>query len=240
MSDDEVPLLTGVLAELAGLAAEPFDVGELVHRVSERAARALDCDGAIVLLSIDGETLEAAGSSAGMLGVDKLLALTTTPCHTAMRSGKVVLFPAEGASPQFAEFAALADHYGVLGTMAVPLRHRDAAIGVVCLVRTREARFGASTIEAAQQLAAVIASLIVREKAHRASVAVTEQLQHALDVRVVIEQAKGMVAAELGITVDEALDRIRPFARRRQLELAQVAADIVSRTLPITLLRAEV
>ena len=231
--------LSEVLAELASMAADPFDVVELMQLASDRACKALSCDAALILLTLDGESLAAAGSSGGMHNVDELLALRATPCHESLTTGECVVYTDDDVPERFADFAAFAGILGVRGALSVPMRHRDDVIGTLCLVRTQRRHFLSHTIEDARRLADVIAAGVVREQQHRAALAVTAQLEHALQSRVVVEQAKGMVAAELRVGIDEALDCLRRYARARQLRLADVAADIVNRRLPASILQGE-
>ena len=231
-------LLSDVLAEVASLSAEPFDVAELVHLASDRACEVLSCDGAIVLVSVDGTSLAAAGASRGLDGIERMLDLDATPCHRAMHTGSVTHFSTEDSSDEFEAFAAMASTYGILGVLSLPMRHKDSLIGTLCLIRSTPKRFLPNVIEDAQTLADVIAATIVREYVHQKALAVTAQLQHALESRVVVEQAKGMVAAELKISIDDALERIRHHARSQHLRLTTVATDIVTRELSIDLLRS--
>lgn len=234
---DESSPLADALAELASLRADPFDVGELVHLATERARHILDSDGAIVLLSLDGFQLEPAGSSGAVGDIDAMLANEGVPCRMAMQTGTTVAFAEEHAHEQFPAYAALAADAGIARVLSVPLRHGDSVVGTLSMVRLSRTDYQEREVAAATRLADVLAASIVRDQELREARAVSAQLEHALQARVVIEQAKGMVAAELRMTIDEALDCIRQFARSRHLRLAEVGADIVDRRLPIALLR---
>ncbi len=234
----ETPLLADALTELASLGADPFDVSELVQRATERACQVLDADGAIVLLSLDGYDLQPAGSSGQVGDVDALLEHEGVPCRMAMQTGRVVAYLEEEAHERFPDYAALASDAGIRRVLSVPLHHRDGVLGTLSMVRTSTTDFTEPEVTAAQRLADVLAASIVREQALLEARALSAQLEHALHARVVIEQAKGMVAAELRTTVDDALEHIRSFARSRHLRLVDVASDIVERTLPVAVLRS--
>jgi GAF domain-containing protein len=208
-----------------------------VHLAADRACEVLACDGSLILLSLDGQSLAAAGGRGGIEGVEQLLELEATPCHEALHADGATLFSIADAPERFAEFAAMAGARGIECVLSVPLRHRSTVIGTMCFIRRSSEPFRTDTMQDAQKLADVVAASIVREQAHRAALAVTAQLQYALESRVVVEQAKGMVAAELGVSIDEALDSLRQFARSQRLRLSDVAGDIVTRKLPIALLR---
>ena len=237
--DEDRRLLSEVLAELASMAADPIDVVELMQLASDRACRALSCDAALILLTLDGESLAPAGSSRGMQNVDELLGLEATPCHESMMTGECIVYADDDVPERFADFAAFAGILGVRGALSVPMRHRDDVIGTLCLVRTQRRHFLSHTIEDARRLADVIAAGIIREQQHRAALAVTAQLEHALQSRIIVEQAKGMVAAELQVGIDDALDLLRRFARSRQQRLADIADDVVNRRLAASSLLGE-
>ena len=232
-------MLSDALTELASVAGDPFDVSELVQRTSELACQVLVSDAAMVFLSVDGATLEAVGASAGMPAIEDLLfGGAATPCHVALVSGEPITFAADAVADQFADFAVIAERIGARCVLASPLRYRSRSIGVLCAMRMSGSPFSSTLIEGAQKLCDVVAAGIAREQRHRAALEVTAQLEHALEARVVIEQAKGMIAAELRVTVDDAFELLRRFARNRQLRLADVAGDVVSRELPTAALRS--
>jgi len=229
--------LVEALAEIATLAAEPFDV-ELLHLAAERVCDVLAADGASILVSLDGEHLAWALPATGVPGLEEVVRDDDGPCHEALRKGEPVVYSVDDPPDRFRAFAARCATLGVKAAAAVPLRHRDRTVGVLLLARCGRRHFLSHTVADAQRFADVITAGLVREHAHRLQQAVNEQLQHALDARVVVEQAKGMVAAELGVEVDVALDRLRGFARRNHLKLHDVAADVVARELPMWILRA--
>jgi GAF domain-containing protein len=235
---DEGPrLLSDALAELASMAGEPIDVAEMVHFACDRACQVLASDGAIVLLSVDGSRMEPAGASGAVGDIDGILRNEGFPCRAAMQTGSVVRYLQEEGHGEFPDYTADATAAGIHRVLSVPLRHGSGVLGTLSMVRLVPVDYDDAEVEAAQQLADVVAANILREQTLRAALAVTAQLEHALQARVVIEQAKGMVAAELAVSIDEALQMIRGFARRQQLRLSDVATDIVARELPVSLLR---
>jgi GAF domain-containing protein len=188
-----------------------------------------------VLLADADDGLEIAAASddtATMLEVLQA-GLREGPCVDSYRSGDVVTVDdlrAEVAWPVFRD-AALAQ--GVLATHSVPLRTPDATVGSMNLFRSTAGRWTDADTAAAQALAdlATIGILQSREvdRAHER----TEQLQHALDSRVLIEQAKGFVAVRRDMSPREAFDVIRAHARQSRQPLGEVAEQIVSRRLEL-------
>jgi AmiR/NasT family two-component response regulator len=87
---------------------------------------------------------------------------------------------------------------------------------------------GVEEVKVVQALADVATIAIIQERAISRAETLTEQLQGALNSRIVIEQAKGMIAQRQGIDVDTAFDRLREQARRDQVRLADLARAVVS------------
>jgi GAF domain-containing protein len=230
--------LSDVLAELAAMSGEAPDVTDMVHIACERSLEVLGADGAVVLLSVDGVSLEVA-AQAGTVGDEERCVLPPAhPCEDVLRTGVPHVLSARVVDPDFPTYATSLREMGLASTAVVPLRHGDDVIGVLALIRTIGDDFPAAMLADAQHIADVVAANLVIDKTLRAALAVRAQLEHALQARVVVEQAKGMVAAELGVSIVVALDMIRRFARTKHLRLADVATDIVERTLPVALLRA--
>jgi len=107
------------------------------------------------------------------------------------------------------------------------------AIGALNLFRDQPGALKAEDAAAARALADVATIGILHERAIRERTLVTEQLQIALDSRVVIEQAKGVVAQTSGVPMDEAFARLRDYARRHNQRLHEVAENVISRALNI-------
>ena len=232
----ETRALAAALTELAMFAADPFDVSELLHLATERARDVLAADGSLVLLSLDGDGLQPASASGTVGDIDAILNTEGVPCRESLRTGEVVSFDVERAAEEFPDYASLAAAAGIKRVLAVPLHDAGTVFGTLSVARGVARDFDGDDVGALRQLADVLTSRLVHERTLREALAVTAQLEHALQARIVIEQAKGMVAAELRVSVDEALERIRRFARGRHLRLVDVAGDIVTRQLPVAAL----
>lgn len=137
--------------------------------------------------------------------------------------------------------AALAER-GTFGSVhALPLRLRGELIGTLNLFHREPGALPAADLVLGQALADVATIGILSERAIRRGEVVNEQLQAALTSRVVIEQAKGILAERGQLSMSEAFDQLRRFARNRNLLLAQVAREIVETDLAADVLafRAE-
>ena len=139
------------------------------------------------------------------------------------------LIVAGGRWPQFAA-AARAAGFEIVSSL--PIRRHHETVGVINVLGTGEDPLGATETSLAQILAEAAAIAVLQQRALRRNIQTTAQLQHALDSRVLIEQAKGAVAARLGITPEAAFGLLRGFARRHSRLLAEVAGETISGELP--------
>jgi hypothetical protein len=115
----------------------------------------------------------------------------------------------------------------------VPMRANNEAVGSLDLYRRTADPMPVHQAEIARTLASVAAALVWRVRAHERDRALADQLQHALDSRVVIEQAKGILSAQLGVTVDEAFEVLRSASRSRGDRIHQVATAVVERSVEL-------
>jgi len=128
-------------------------------------------------------------------------------------------------------FAALARVVGYVAVRTIPLRLRNETIGVLSIAQTTDVSRSAFQDSLLRALADGITIGFVNRRAYSASHRLSEQLQGALDTRVLIEQAKGVVAARLELSVDEAFEALRAYARSTHRKLTEVSAAILDGSL---------
>jgi GAF domain-containing protein len=156
------------------------------------------------------------------------------PCWTCFTTAEPVLLPdVDVDAGRWPEFVVVAREQGFRSVHAVPLRLRGTVIGTLNLLGSAVGVLGERDVRVAQALADVATIGILQERALRESSLVQQQLQGALDTRVVIEQAKGVVAHVRGVSTDEAFVLIRRHARDNRLKLADVAQQLVDRELTL-------
>ena len=160
------------------------------------------------------------------------------PCLDCYRSGQPVLnrdlSSATGRWPRFAVEAIAA---GFRTVHALPMRLRGTIIGALNLFHVEPGDMRPTDIEAAQALADVATIAILQRRAVLEKQVVNEQLNHALNSRIVIEQAKGMIAEQKGVDVEHAFTLLRNHARSHNLRLGDVAAAVIDGTLAGSALR---
>jgi AmiR/NasT family two-component response regulator len=118
---------------------------------------------------------------------------------------------------------------GFRSVHAFPLRLRNEVIGALNVFGDQPGiTLDATDVSIVQALADVAAIGLLQERAIRRGEILTEQLQGALNSRIIIEQAKGATAQARGVSVDEAFTLIRNYARRTNRRLSDVARTIVT------------
>ena len=226
-------MMARTLVELADSLVADFDVVDLLTLLATRCVEVLDVGAAgIMLLSPEGD-LRVMASSSEAMRVLELFELQSQegPCLDCYRTGQPVhqkLTEGDGGWPRFAAEALRA---GFGSVHALPLRLRGTIIGALNLFHVDSAEMRPADVEAAQALADVATIAILSHRAGRESQLLNEQLTYALNSRIVIEQAKGMVAERLGLDMEHAFTTLRTYARNNNLRLADVAEHVIAGTL---------
>ncbi|HUQ63243.1 MAG TPA: SpoIIE family protein phosphatase [Acidimicrobiales bacterium] len=234
-------LLARTLVELADTLVDDFDVVELLTLLTDRCVEVLDVAAAGLMLGYPGGDLRVMASSSHAMRLLELFELQSAegPCPDCYRSGEPIvnhrLDPSGGRWPRFGPMAVEA---GFRSVHALPMRLRDVTIGALNLFRTDEGGLNDADVLAAQALADVATIAVLHHRSARDTQLVNEQLHHALNSRIVIEQAKGMVAERAGLDMDGAFSALRDHARSHNLRLVGVAHDIIDGALPPASLQA--
>ena len=230
MAKSRESLLARTLVELADTLVDDYDVVELLTLLTDRCVEVLDVAAAgLMLVAPDGDLRVMASSSETMRLLELFeLQAQEGPCLDCYRTGAPVvnqdLAKADGRWPRFAA-QALAE--GFLSVHALPMRLRGTIVGALNLFRTDKGQMGPTDVAAAQSLADVATIALLQHRAARDTQNLNEQLHYALNSRVVIEQARGMVAERAGVDVDQAFSALRSHAQRLQLGLVELALGIV-------------
>lgn len=227
--------LVETLVTLADTLVAGYDVVELLQLLVDSTRELFDVAAAGIMLSDLDDRLELIASTDESARVAELLQLATGvgPCVTCFTEGRAVSVPDIASDRDWPEFGVRAEELGFRSLHAVPLRLRDATIGSMNMFGATVGELTVADAQAAQALADVATIGILQERAVRSAVIAQEQLQRALNSRVVIEQAKGVVAYQCEVSMDAAFDLIRRYARDNRLGLGVVAERIVDRELSI-------
>ncbi|GAA2519904.1 GAF and ANTAR domain-containing protein [Winogradskya humida] len=224
--------LAKIFVEVADTLVDDFDLIEFLQTLTDRAASLVGAGAVGLLLADERGKLEFMAGSDENVTLVELFQLQTDegPCLEAVRTGRPVINVDLGAAaarwPRFAPRAAAA---GFQSVHAFPLRLRSQVIGALNVFGTSlGGHLAEADVPVIQALTDVAAIALLQERAIRRGEVLSEQLQGALNSRVVIEQAKGAVAQSMGLTVDDAFAVIRGYARRHSWKLTDVAHAIVT------------
>jgi GAF domain-containing protein len=227
-------MLARTLVELADTLVADFDVVEVLTLLTDRCVDVLDVVAAgLMLVAPEGDLRVMAASSEAMRVLELLeLQSQEGPCLDCYRTGEPVmnqdLATVNGRWPRFAAEALAAGFHSV---HALPMRLRGTVIGALNLLHLEPGEMRHADIAAAQAMADVATIAILQHRATLEAQVVNEQLNRALNSRIVIEQAKGMVAEREGLTMEQAFSTLRNHARNHNLRLVDVARDVISGTL---------
>lgn len=240
---DDVPDLTGreerladVFVSLADTYVETFDLDEFLFTLCDRTRDTLDVQAVGVLLeNLDGDLQVSSATSRTVEEIDLFeMQAREGPCFDAYTAGKQVIVPdLEEAGEQWPQFTPRAREAGFEAVYAFPLRLRDDCIGAMNLFRTTRGSLDDRDLTAGQALADMATIGLLSQRRLAAAETRAAQLQGALESRVVIEQAKGMLAARAGIHPDAAFGVLRRHARSSHQHLRDVCARVIAGTLDL-------
>ena len=229
-------LLARTLVELADNLVDDFDIVELLTTLSDRCVEVLDIAAAgIMLVAPDGE-LRVMTSSSEAMRVVELFELQSQegPCLDCYRSGEAVVnHDLAAADSRWPEFAAVALEAGFRSADAVPMRLRSQIIGALNLFRSEPGALNDRDVIVAQALADVATIALLQHRTAVAAEVVNEQLTGALNSRILIEQAKGIIAERHQLDMEQAFARLRTHARNTNRRLSDLALEVVHGTLDL-------
>jgi len=233
-------LIGTTFVELADTLVEDYDVIEFLHLLAERCVHLLGVNEAGVVLYDAHGRLRPLASSSGRMQLVELIELQTQdgPCLDCCRDGHPVREDdLEEASARWPQFAPAALDAGFRSTYAVPMRLREERIGALNLFADRVNGLTEADQALGQAMADVATIGLLHERLLQERAVVSGQLQTALNSRITLEQAKGLIAEQADLDMSEAFDLLRGYARHHNRRLADVVAEVVNRDLSADQLR---
>jgi GAF domain-containing protein len=221
-------LVARTVAELRAMP-DAEDLMARLGRVVEATRTVVGVDGTgLTLTSEDGQPRWVAVSDAAMQLLEEVQHdFGEGPCLAAFADDRVVAVQDLRSELVWDRIAVVVRQLQVRGVLSVPVRLADQPVGTLNVYATQPRAWSPAEVQALGAFAIVTAELVraaVELANHQVEVA---QLRQALTSRVWIEQAKGMVAATQGVTLDQAFQQIRGRARSSSRKLAEVAQEVI-------------
>ena len=222
-------LLMRALSDFAETLVRHFEIADVLYDLTSRVTSVLEVASAGVSLVQDGSLRLVTALDEATASLERVQEEEQAgPCVEAYRSGRPALFSrldeVEARWPRFAEQARAVGFASVAG---IPMRADGQALGVVDLYHTSAREWSEADVQIARVLADMATSYVVTASELERQRRTTEQLERALESRVVIEQAKGILAAERRISVDAAFELLRGHARSHNADLRSTAEAVV-------------
>jgi GAF domain-containing protein len=229
---DRQILTTTTFVEIVDTLVGEFDVIEVLTVLTSRCVELLGAAAAGILLADGDGHLRVIGASTEQIQLLELFQVQNDqgPCLDCFHTGAVVLHSDLDAVSPWPLFAAECTEAGFASVCAVPLRLKARILGCLNMFMAEPGGLPETDVALAQALADVASIAIIQDQATRDAAVREGHLQHALNSRIVIEQAKGMIAERSKVDMDEAFSRLRTYARNHNLGLTSLAEALVAGT----------
>ena len=233
--------LAEVFVELADTLVDDFDVVDLLQTLTDRTVELLDADASGLMLADQRGDLKLMASTLERARLVEMFELQVAegPCRECFTSGQPITnVDLTDAMERWPRFTPVAVEAGFRATHALPMRLRGKVIGVLNIFTEAAVPLSDDDIAVGQAMADIATIGLLNESTHNEQVRLSEQLQTALQSRILIEQAKGVLSARAEISVDEAFNRMRHHARSTGMTLSVVARGVIDQTLDLRKARA--
>jgi GAF domain-containing protein len=217
---------------LADTLVADFDVVELLDRLVADCVSLIGVDAAAILLLNGDRRLEVVASSNEASHLMEVFQLESRsgPSLVAVETGEPVsIVDVEDLRGRWPAFSRAIEAVGFHAVYALPMRLRDEKIGALNLFSSRLAPLSEFDRRLGQALADLATVGILQQRSLSRTSMLVEQLQLALNSRIAVEQAKGVVAEFGGVDMGVAFEAIRSYSRRNRLKLSSVAEALISR-----------
>ncbi len=234
-SEQRESRLVSTFVKVADTLVDDYDIADVLHQLTGRCAELLGADAAGLLLSDQRGHLRVMASSTEQTQLLELFQLQTNegPCLDCFRTGEMVVAEdLTAVSQRWPTFVAHALAAGFASVHALPMRLRNEIIGTLNLFTSQPGPLSAQDIEVAQALADTATIGILQERALRRGELLTEQLQTALNGRIIIEQAKGIIAYAGDRDMGQSFQLLRSYANSHTIPLTEVARRLVDGQFP--------
>ncbi|GAA3087943.1 GAF and ANTAR domain-containing protein [Streptomyces rectiviolaceus] len=234
--------LLAAMVDAVDTLVDDFDLIDFLHKLCDRCNELLDISAVGVMLADPAGGLQLIAASDEHTRLLELFALQADqgPCVECHRSGAARLnisLKSPGETAAFPLFAERARQAGYATTHALPMRLRQQVVGAMNLFDSREQGLSDGDARVAQALADVATIAILQHRTIVHGNVERAQLRAALSSRIVIEQAKGILAERWHSTLDEAFDALRQHARAHRQTLAGLCQQLIDGSLESSVIR---
>ena len=221
--------LERALTQLADLRTSPVTVEAALRSIVESADALFQVDGsALMLVDRDQVLRNLAVSHLRAAMLEELQAEHGEgPCVDAYDEKQTVWADDLGREERWPGFSPVAAGHGLAAVLASPIPYSSEAVGVVAVLSSEPHPWTEAEQEGIVAFTDLAAMLILNAMAAKERGRMALELQGALDSRVVIEQAKGVLVGRHGLSPRQAFERLRGLARDQRRPLAEVAAAVV-------------
>ena len=220
-----------VLAELAGTVLAEETLGSVLSKVVELTKRVITAADEVSLTLVRpgrAETAAYTGEMA-MQADERQYGLGNGPCLDAGRGGETLHIRDMRTDDRWPEYAPLAVRAGVLSSLSIPLPIQQDLVGALNIYSRRIDAFDEDDVEAGTAFAAYAAVAVTNADTFASTAETAEQLRAAMASRATIEQAKGILMAQSGLSPEEAFVLLVRASQRENRKLRDIAADLVAR-----------
>ncbi len=217
--------------ELADTLVDDFDVLDFLHALARRCADLLAVDAVGIMLADAHGFLQVAASSVEEARLVELFEVQNDegPCLDCFRTGEPIINPGTAAATRWPRFTARSRASGYVSTHALPLRLRGKIIGTLNLFLRRSGDLDTETVHLGQALADVATIALLQQRSLHDAQVLTGQLQTALTSRIALEQAKGIVAERFDMSLEDAFEALRSYARANRQRLSELTDAVINR-----------
>jgi GAF domain-containing protein len=217
------------LASLAGLPVSELSLSEALDRVVQTADGLFKVAATGLMLLDDEQELRNVATSGPRMELleQAHLAAEEGPALEALSEGRFVYSGSISTDVRWPQFRPIAERLGLNAVLAAPIRSETGSVGVLAMISDARHPWSDTEAEAAVAFADLVSVLIVKALRASEQERLALQLKHALEARVAVEQAKGMLIERHGITAQLAYDRLRRRARSERRRVAEVAREII-------------
>lgn len=221
--------LVQAVGDYAQALLTDYDIGTVLYQLTDHVTAVLGADGAGVSLGDDGASLAFVAATDGDVAELEAAQIVQAegPCHQAYRTGELVVVADLERDDRWPAYCAAAARHGARAVLGVPMPVGDRRIGALNVYRAAAHDWVDAEVEVARALANMASGYVLNAGRLEDARVLGRQLQHALDSRVIVEQAKGILAERNGISPAEAFHRLRVRARSTNTRVHDLARQVV-------------